>query len=152
MARYLGPTCKLSLREGTDLFLKSWGNSLENKCKLDLSEILEQRLDNIAYRMGYGSTRTESRQWVSHKAILVNGKNTNIPSCKVQKGDVVEVREKSKNQVRIITAMSVAEQLGFPDRVEVNAKNLSGVFKHIPDRDELSSELEEQLVVELFSK
>ena len=206
MARYLGPTCKLSRREGTDLFLKSRGNPIENKCKLDqipgqhgqkksrlsdyanqlrakqrirrmygvlekqfrnvyksadkrkgvtgdnLLQMLEQRLDNVVYRMGYGSTRAESRQLVSHKAILVNGKTVNIPSYQVQEGDTVEVREKSKKQVRIIAAMSVCEKLGLPEWVEVNVKNLSGVFKRIPDRDELSTELEEKLVVELYSK
>ena len=206
MARYLGPTCKLSRREGTDLFLKSRGNPIENKCKIDqipgqhgqkksrlsdyanqlrakqrirrmygvlekqfrnvyksadkrkgvtgdnLLQMLEQRLDNVVYRMGYGSTRAESRQLVSHKAILVNGKNVNIPSYQVQEGDTVEVREKSKKQVRIIAAMSVCENLGLPEWVEVNAKNLSGVFKRVPDRDELSTELEEKLVVELYSK
>ncbi|MGY8848596.1 MAG: 30S ribosomal protein S4 [Burkholderiales bacterium] len=206
MARYLGPTCKLSRREGTDLFLKSRGNPIENKCKLDqipgqhgqkksrlsdyanqlrakqrirrmygvlekqfrnvyksadkrkgvtgdnLLQMLEQRLDNVVYRMGYGSTRAESRQLVSHKAILVNGKTVNIPSYQVQEGDTVEVREKSKKQVRIIAAMSVCEKLGLPEWVEVNVKNLSGVFKRVPDRDELSTELEEKLVVELYSK
>lgn len=206
MARYLGPTCKLSRREGTDLFLKSRGNPIENKCKIDqipgqhgqkksrlsdyanqlrakqrirrmygvlekqfrnvyksadkrkgvtgdnLLQMLEQRLDNVVYRMGYGSTRAESRQLVSHKAILVNGKTVNIPSYQVQEGDTVEVREKSKKQVRIIAAMSVCENLGLPEWVEVNVKNLSGVFKRVPDRDELSTELEEKLVVELYSK
>ena len=108
----------------------------------NLLQMLEQRLDNVVYRMGYGSTRAESRQLVSHKSILVNGKTVNIPSYQVQEGDTVEVREKSKKQVRIIAAMSVCEKLGLPEWVEVNVKNLSGVFKRVPDRDELSTELE----------
>ena len=206
MGKYHGPTCKLSRREGTDLGLKSRGNSLESKCKFEqkpgqhgarrgretdyalqlrakqrirrmygvlekqfrnyyksadkkkgatgtnLLVMLERRLDNVVYRMGYGATRSESRQLVSHKAILVNGSVVNIPSYQVQEGDTVEVREKAKKQERIVNAMSVAEQLGLPEWMDVNTSGLTGVFKRIPERDELPAELQENLVVELYSK
>ena len=206
MGKYRGPTCKLSRREGTDLFLKSRGNPLESKCKIEtkpgqhgarrgrdsdyalqlrakqrirriygvlekqfrnyyksadqkkgatginLLNMLEQRLDNVVYRMGFAGTRAEARQLVSHKAVIVNGKVTNIPSFQVKEGDVVEIREKAKKQERISNAMSVAEQLGFPEWVEVNTKAFSGTFKRVPERDELPAELSENLVVELYSK
>lgn len=206
MARYTGPTCKLSRREGTDLFLKSRGNSVEKKCNLEkrpgqhgdarvrdsdyglqlrekqkvrriygvlekqfrnyfkkaasqkgstgenLLKLLECRLDNVAYRMGYGSTRSESRQLVSHKAITVNGQVVNIPSYQVKAGDVVAVRERAKKQVRIQDSASVAEQLGFPEWVEVDVKGLEATFKAVPDRDELAAEINESLIVELYSK
>lgn len=206
MGKYRGPTCKLSRREGTDLFLKSRGNPIESKCKIEtkpgqhgarrgrdsdyalqlrakqrirrmygvlekqfrnyykkadqkkgatgvnLLNMLEQRLDNVVYRMGFAGTRSEARQLVSHKAIIVNGTMTNIPSYQVQEGDVVEVRERAKKQDRITNAMNVAEQLGFPEWVEVNSKSLSGTFKRLPERDELPAELSENLVVELYSK
>jgi small subunit ribosomal protein S4 len=206
MARYTGPSCKLSRREGTDLFLKSRGNPIEKKCKLDkrpgqhgdarvrdsdyglqlrekqkvrriygvlekqfsnyfkkaasqkgstgenLLKLLECRLDNVAYRMGYGSTRAESRQLVGHKAITVNGSVVNIPSYQVKAGDVVSVRARAKKQVRIQDAISVAEQLGFPDWITIDVKALEGTFKTIPDRDELSAEINESLIVELYSK
>jgi small subunit ribosomal protein S4 len=206
MARYTGPTCKLSRREGTDLFLKSRGNPIEKKCKLDkrpgqhgdariresdyslqlrekqkvrrvygvlekqfanyfkkaasqkgstgenLLKLLECRLDNVAYRMGYGATRAESRQLVGHKAITVNGSVVNIPSYQVKIGDVVAIRERAKKQVRIQDAISVAEQLGFPEWVSVDVKALEGTFKTVPDRDELSAEINESLIVELYSK
>ena len=206
MARYLGPKCKLSRREGTDLFLKSRSRPIESKCQIDktpgmgskrpgrmsdyalqlrekqklrriygvlekqfrryykeaarqkgstgenLLQILECRLDNVVYRMGFGSTRNEARQLISHKTILVNDKSVNIPSFQVRPSDKVTVREKSKKQLRIQDALSVAEQYGFPDWVEVTAKSMEGVFKSIPDRSELPSEINEQLVVELYSK
>ncbi len=206
MARYLGPTCKLSRREGTDLFLKSRGKSLENKCKLDqrpgqhgtkrarisdysnqlrakqrirriygvlekqfrsyykladkkkgatgevLLQLLESRLDNVVYRMGFAATRAEARQLVSHKSILVNDNLVNVPSFQVQPGDKLTIREKSKKQQRIQDALTVAEQYGFPVWVEVNTKEFSGNFKSLPDRSDLGSELNEQLVVELYSK
>lgn len=206
MGKYRGPTCKLSRREGTDLFLKGRGNPIESKCKIEtkpgqhgarrgrdsdyalqlrakqrirrmygvlekqfrnyyksadqkkgatgvnLLSMLEQRLDNVVYRMGYAATRSEARQLVSHKAIVVNGTITNIPSFQVKEGDVVEVRERAKKQERITSAMTVAEQLGLPEWVEVNAKALTGTFKRIPERDELPAELSENLVVELYSK
>ena len=206
MARYTGPTCKLSRREGTDLFLKSCVNSVEKKCNLEkrpgqhgdarvrdsdyglqlrekqkvrriygvlekqfrnyfkkaasqkgstgenLLKLLECRLDNVVYRIGYGSTRAESRQLVSHKAITVNGSVVNIPSYQVKAGDVVAVRERAKKQVRIQDAASVAEQLGFPEWVEVDVKGLEATFKAVPDRDELAAEINESLIVELYSK
>jgi small subunit ribosomal protein S4 len=206
MARYIGPSCKLSRREGTDLFLKSRGKSLEGKCKLDqrpgqhgakrnrnsdyalqlrakqrlrriygvlekqfrnyyhaadmqkgatgqnLLNLLESRLDNVVYRMGYASTRAEARQLVSHKAIIVNDKSINIPSFQVNVGDSIRIRDKSKSQQRIKDSLIVAEQYGFPNWVEVNPKEMSGVFKSVPDRIELGSEINEQLVVELYSK
>ncbi len=206
MARYLGPTCKLSRREGTDLFLKGRGKSLEGKCKLEqrpgqhgtkrtrnsdyalqlrakqrirriygvlekqfrnyykaadlkkgatgqnLLDLLESRLDNVVYRMGYASTRAEARQLVSHKAILVNDQLTNIPSYQVKAGDVVSIREKAKKQQRVIDALSVTEQYGFPVWVDVNTKEMTGTFKSLPDRADLGSDINEQLVVELYSK
>jgi len=206
MARYLGPKCKLSRREGTDLFLKSRGKSLEGKCKLDqrpgqhgtkrtrtsdyalqlrakqrmrriysvlekqfrnyykkaalkkcstgenLLNLLEARLDNVVYRMGFASTRAEARQLVSHKAIMVNGYVNNIPSSQVVPGDVISIREKAKKQQRIIDALTVAEQYGIPSWVEVNVKEMSGTFKSLPERVDLGSEINEQLVVELYSK
>ena len=206
MARYLGPTCKLSRREGTDLFLKSRVRSLDSKCKLEklpgqtverrrrvsdyglqlrekqklrriygvlerqfrlyyqnaaqgkgatgsnLLQLLECRLDNVAYRMGFGATRSECRQLVSHKAIEVNGKVVNVPSYQVQASDVLVVREKSRKQLRIQSALSIAEQHGFPDWVEVDTKAMKGVFKHIPDRGDLPPDINEHLVVELYSK
>ncbi len=206
MARYIGPKCKLSRREGTDLFLKSRVRSLDTKCNMEkvpgqsgdrrrrvsdyglqlrekqkvrriygvmekqfrnyykaaaqkkgatgenLLQFLEQRLDNVVYRMGFGATRSESRQLVSHKAILVNGKATNVPSYQVQPEDVVEVREKSKKQIRIQGALSLAEQYGFVEWVEVDPKAMKGVYKRNPDRSELPAEINDQLVVELYSK
>jgi small subunit ribosomal protein S4 len=206
MARYIGPKCKLSRREGTDLFLKSRVRSLESKCNMEkmpgqtverrrrlsdyglqlrekqkmrrmygvmekqfrnyykaaaqgkgatgdnLLNMLEQRLDNVVYRMGFGSTRSEARQLVSHKAILVNGSVVNIPSYQVQAEDIVEVREKAKKQLRIQGALALAEQYGFADWIEVDAKNMKGTFKRTPDRSELPAEINEQLVVELYSK
>ena len=206
MARYLGPKCKLSRREGTDLFLKSRARPIETKCQIDktpgmgsarpgrmsdyalqlrekqklrriygvlerqfrkyykeaarqkgstgenLLQILECRLDNVVYRMGFGSTRNEARQLISHRTILVNDKSVNIPSFQVKPSDKITVREKSKNQLRIKDALNVAEQFGFPEWIDVNSKNMEGVFKSIPDRSELPSEINEQLVVELYSK
>jgi small subunit ribosomal protein S4 len=206
MARYLGPKCKLSRREGTDLFLKSRARPIESKCQIDklpgiqgsrpkrlsdyalqlrekqklrriygvlekqfrkyykeaarrkgstgenLLQILECRLDNVVYRMGFGATRSEARQLVSHRSILVNGKSVNIASFQVAPSDTVAIREKSKKQLRIQNAINVAEQYGLPDWVDVNTKNMEGVFKSIPERSELPSEINEQLVVELYSK
>jgi small subunit ribosomal protein S4 len=206
MARYIGPKCKLSRREGTDLFLKSRGKSLESKCKLDqqpgqhgskrgrlsdyatqlrekqkmrriygvlerqfrnyyasasqkkgstgenLLNFLESRLDNVIYRMGFASTRAEARQLVSHKLITVNSKIVNIPSFQVQGGDNLAVREKAKSQQRIKDALAVTEQYGFPTWVEVNIEQMSGIFKSTPERSDLGSDINEQLVVELYSK
>lgn len=206
MARYLGPTCKLSRREGTDLFLKSGVRPLESKCKAEsipgmhgarrgrlsdygvqlrekqkvrrlygvlekqfrgyykqaarlkgatgenLLQLLERRLDNVVYRMGFGSTRAESRQLVSHKAILVNGKTLNIASYSVKEGDVISVREKSKNQLRIQNSLGISAQRGDIEWIDLNADKKEGVFKRIPDRADLSAEINENLIVELYSK
>lgn len=206
MARYTGPTCKLSRREGTDLFLKSGIRPLESKCKADtipgqhgarrgrlsdygvqlrekqkvrriygilekqfrnyykeaarlkgntgenLLTLIEQRLDNVVYRMGFGATRAESRQLVAHSSILVNGKKVNIPSYQVAVGDEVAVRERSKKQLRIQNALSLINQRGAVEWVEVNPGNMSGTFKRLPDRGELPSEINENLIVELYSK
>lgn len=206
MARYLGPKCKLSRREGTDLLLKSRARPLDSKCKIDkkpgiqgarpgrmsdyalqlrekqklrrmygimekqfrryykeaarqkgstgenLLQLLECRLDNVVYRMGFGCTRNEARQLVSHKTIMVNGRGVNIPSYQVRPEDTVAVRERSRQQLRIRDALNVAEQYGLPDWVEVNGKTMEGVFKAVPERSELPAEINEQLVVELYSK
>jgi small subunit ribosomal protein S4 len=114
--------------------------------------ILESRLDNVAYRMGFASTRAEARQLVSHKAILVNGKAVNIPSVLIKAGDVISVREKSKKQVRIAEALQLAAQIGFPAWVEVSAEKVEGTFKKSPDRDEFASDINESLIVELYSR
>ena len=206
MARYLGPTCKLSRREGTDLFLKSGDRALDTKCKTEtapgqhglrrgrlsdygvqlrekqkvrrtygvlekqfrnyykaaargrgatgenLLQLLESRLDNVVYRMGFGSTRAESRQLVAHSAILVNGKKLNIASYQVKAGDVIAVRERAKSQLRIQSAMSLAAQRGATEWIEVDANKLEGTFKRVPDRIDLSPEINENLIVELYSK
>jgi len=207
MARYLGPKCKLSRREGTDLFLKSAVKPLESKCKLEvppggikgdrrtrlsdyglqlrekqklrrmygvlerqfrnyyakaagrpgstgenLLRYLEARLDNVVYRMGFASTRAEARQLVSHKAITVNGDVVNVPSYQVKPGDVVSIREKARNQARIAAALGIATQVGLPDWVEVDEQKLSGTFKSLPDRDQILPDINENLVVELYSK
>jgi small subunit ribosomal protein S4 len=207
VARYLGPKCKLSRREGTDLFLKSSTKPLESKCKLEvppggikgerrsrlsdyglqlrekqklrrmygvlerqfsnyykraagrpgatgesLLKFLECRLDNVVYRMGFAVTRAEARQLVSHKAIEVNGERVNVPSYQVRAGDKVEVRESSKKQTRIAAALAIAAQVGFPDWVEVDDKKFTGLFKSVPDRDEILPDINESLVVELYSK
>ena len=114
--------------------------------------ILESRLDNVVYRMGFGSTRAEARQMVSHKAILVNGNSVNIPSYQVKVGDVISVREKSKKQNRVVEALSLAQQVGMPAWVEVNADKAEGTFKKVPDRDEFGSDINESLIVELYSR
>ena len=206
MARYFGPTLKLSRREGTDLFLKSGVRAIDSKCKLEtapgqhgarkgrlsdyglqlrekqkvrrmygvlekqfrnyykdaarikgntgenLLQLLEQRLDNVVYRMGFASTRAEARQLVSHKAIMVNGRVVNIPSFRITAEDTVVIREKSKKQSRIIAALELASQREKPTWVEVDNKALEGVFKRLPERSDLSAEINEQLIVELYSK
>lgn len=118
----------------------------------NLLQLLESRLDNVVYRMGFGATRAEARQMVSHKAILVNGSVVNIPSYQVNAGDVVSVREKAKKQLRVQSAMALASQRGEPEWIEVDADKLEGVFKAVPDRQELSSDINENLIVELYSK
>ncbi len=206
MARYIGPTCKLARREGTDLFLKSGVRALESKCNIEnapgqhgarrsrlsdygvqlrekqkvrriygvlekqfrnyykeaarlrgatgenLLRLLESRLDNVVYRMGFGATRAESRQLVSHKAILVNGQSVNIPSYQVSPGDVISLREKSKKQLRVQSALALAAQRGEPEWMEVSNDKLEGTFKAYPDRQDLSSDINENLIVELYSK
>ncbi|WP_040481945.1 30S ribosomal protein S4 [Luminiphilus syltensis] len=206
MARYIGPKCKLSRREGTDLQLKSGVRALEAKCKAEtapgqhgarrgrlsdygvqlrekqkvrriygvlekqfrnyykeaarlkgatgenLLQLLECRLDNVVYRMGFGSTRAEARQLVAHKGILINNAVVNIPSYQVKPGDVVSIREKAKKQLRVQAALSLAEQRGEPVWIEVNNEKLEGTFKAKPERADLSSEINENLIVELYSK
>jgi small subunit ribosomal protein S4 len=206
VARYIGPKCKLSRREGTDLFLKSARRALDTKCKLDsrpgqhgakntrvseygvqlrekqkirriygvlerqfrgyfaeaerrkgatgenLLQLLESRLDNAVYRMGFGSTRSEARQLVSHGAVMVNGKPVNIPSYLLRPSDVVTIKVRSQKQLRIQDALKLAEANGFPSWVEVDVKKMAGVFKSAPDRSEFGADINEQLVVELYSK
>ena len=118
----------------------------------NLLTILETRLDNVVYRMGFGSTRAEARQLVSHKAITVNGLPVNIPSYLVKAGDVVAVREKSKKQARILEALELAKQVGLPAWVEVNADKAEGTFKKSPARDEFAADINESLIVELYSR
>jgi small subunit ribosomal protein S4 len=118
----------------------------------NLLSLLECRLDNVVYRMGFASTRAEARQLVSHKAIMVNDRVLNVPSYQVMPGDVISVREKAKNQMRIKDALQVLEQYGFPSWVDVDPKQMRGVFKSVPERSDLGSEINEQLVVELYSK
>jgi small subunit ribosomal protein S4 len=206
MARYIGPKCKLSRREGTDLFLKSGVRALDTKCNIEtppgmhgarrgrlseygvqlrekqkvrriygvlekqfrnyykeaargkgatgenLLQLLEGRLDNVVYRMGFGSTRAESRQLVSHKAILVNDKVVNIPSYQVKPGDVVSVREKAKNQLRVKGALDLSSSRAPVSWVEVDASKMSGVYSSVPERTELPADINENLIVELYSK
>ncbi len=207
MARYLGPKCKLSRREGTDLFLKSAVKPLESKCKLEvppggvkserrtrlsnyglqlrekqklrrmygvlerqfrnyyqkaagrpgstgetLLTYLEARLDNVVYRMGFAATRAEARQLVSHKGVTVNGEIVNIASYACKAGDVVAVRDKAQKQARVAAALAMATQVGLPDWVEVDEKKLSGILKSLPDRDQILPDINENLVVELYSK
>ncbi|KGJ87831.1 30S ribosomal protein S4 [Thalassotalea sp. ND16A] len=123
------------------------GNTGEN-----LLNLLEVRLDNVVYRMGYASTRAEARQLVSHKAIVVNGIVVNIPSFAVKPEDTVSIREKSKTQARIKAALELADQREKPVWVEVDNKKMEGTFKRYPDRSDLSAEINEQLIVELYSK
>jgi len=126
---------------------KTKGSTGEN-----ILELLECRLDNVVYRMGFGSTRAEARQLVSHKAILVNGQTVNIPSYHVSVDDVITVRENSRNQVRIQDSLVLAEQFGIPEWMQVDPKKMEGVFKSVPDRSDLPADINESLVVELYSK
>ena len=118
----------------------------------NLLSILESRLDNVVYRMGFGSTRAEARQLVSHQAILVNGKSVNIPSYLVKAGDVIALREKSKKQLRVTDAVKLAESIGMPGWVQVDGTKLEGIFKKVPDRDEFGADINESLIVELYSR
>ncbi len=114
--------------------------------------ILESRLDNVVYRMGFGSTRAEARQLVSHQALLVNGKSVNIPSYMVRPGDTIALKEKAKKQLRVTDAVKLAEAIGMPGWVQVDATKLEGVFKKLPDRDEFGADINESLIVELYSR
>ncbi len=206
MARYIGPKCKLSRREGTDLFLKSGLRGIDSKCKLEtppgvhggkrtrlsdyalqlrekqklrrmygvlekqfrnyykeaarikgstgenLLSLLEGRLDNVVYRMGFGSTRAEARQLVSHKSIMVDGRTVNIPSFQVKPNQVVSVREASKKQARITDSLQLAKQRASTGWIEVDEKKMEGILKSLPDRSDLPAEINESLVVELYSK
>ena len=207
MARYLGPKCKLSRREGTDLFLKSGIKPLENKCKLNtipgskvgsrrerlsnygiqlrekqklkrmygvlekqfrnyfkkaskiegstgenLLTLLECRLDNMVYRMGFAVTRAEARQLVSHKSISVNGSVVNIPSYQVSEDDEISISERAKDQLRVKNAMNIATQLGISEWLSVDEKKLLGTVKSIPEREDILPDINENLVVEFYSK
>lgn len=206
MARYLGPKCRLSRREKTDLQLKSGIRAIDSKCNLEripgqhwqrrgrttdygvqlrmkqvirryygmlekqfhglykdadrlkgstgnnLLQLLESRLDNVVYRMGFASTRAEARQLVSHKAILVNGSILNIPSYLVKSGDVIEIRSRAKGQLRIKAALDLAEQRAPVSWIEVDSKQLIGTYKDVADVTELPAEFKVNLVVELYSK
>ncbi|XOJ89085.1 30S ribosomal protein S4 [Methylophilaceae bacterium Uisw_097] len=118
----------------------------------NLLQMLESRLDNVAYKMGLGGSRTEARQIVKHNSILVNGKRVNIPSYQVQPGDSISVTDKSKDQLRIKSALDAADERGLPEWLEVDVKKLTGIFKNRPERDDLPSTINESLVVELYSK
>jgi len=123
------------------------GNTGEN-----LLLLLESRLDNVVYRMGFGSTRAEARQLVSHKSIMLNGASVNVPSLKIKDGDVVAVREASKKQLRVQESLTLAQQIGFPGWVSVDVTKMEGVFKHSPDRTDIANDINESLVVELYSR
>lgn len=123
------------------------GNTGEN-----LLMLLESRLDNVVYRMGFGSTRAEARQLVSHKSITVNGAVVNIASYMVKVGDAVSVREKSRNQLRIADSLKLAESIGLPAWVQVDSAKMEGMFKKTPDRDEFAADVKEALIVELYSR
>jgi small subunit ribosomal protein S4 len=118
----------------------------------NLLQLLESRLDNVVYRMGFGVSRTEARQLVRHNGIQVNGKKVNIPSYQVKPGDVISVSDKAKEQLRVKSANELAQQRGISEWLEVDAKKLEGTFKSKPERSELPAEIQEQLVVELYSK
>jgi len=118
----------------------------------NLLQLLESRLDTVAYRMGFGASRSEARQLVRHNALLVNGKRVNIPSFRLRQGDTLQVADKAKAQLRIKAAVDAAEQRGFPEWLEVDAKAMKGVFKSLPQRSDLPATINESLVVELYSK
>ncbi len=118
----------------------------------NLLTLLESRLDNVVYRMGFGSTRAEARQLVSHKAILVNGKVVNIPSFNVKAGDALSLRDNAKTQLRVVDALKLAESIGMPAWVQVDTTKMEGTFKKTPDRDEFGADIKEALIVELYSR
>jgi len=206
VAKYIGPKCKLSRREGVDLELKSSLRPLDSKCKLDqipgqhgarrgrlsdyalqlrekqklrriygilerqfrnyykeaaqlkgatgetLLQLLETRLDNVVYRAGFGATRAEARQLVNHKCITVNNAVVNIASYRVSPNDVIAVREKAKKQTRIADSLNMAKQKGIVDWITLDENKLEAVFKNVPERSDLPPDINEQLVVELYSK
>ncbi len=127
-------------------------NRLKGNTGENLLVLLEKRLDNVVYRMGFAATRAEARQLVSHKAIVVNGRVVNIPSFQVSVDDIVAVREKSKKQARIKASLELAEQKEKPTWLEVDAAKMEGIFKRIPERSDLSADINEHLIVELYSK
>ncbi len=149
---------KQKLRRIYGVLERQFRNYYKNASRLkgstgeNLLQLLETRLDNVVYRMGFGSTRAEARQLVNHKSIMVNGSSVNIPSYVVTADDVVSVREKSRKQARIAESMALAEQVGLPDWVEVTQAKFEGVFKAVPERSDLPPDINEQLVVELYSK
>jgi small subunit ribosomal protein S4 len=118
----------------------------------NLLQLLEGRLDNVVYRMGFAATRSEARQMVSHKAITVNGRVVNIASYQVAAGDSIAIRDKAKKQQRIQNAISISQQIGVPDWVDVDHDKLTGTFRALPERDEILPDINENLVVELYSK
>jgi small subunit ribosomal protein S4 len=118
----------------------------------NLLKLLESRLDNVVYRMGFGCTRAEARQLVSHGAILVNGKRLNVPSARLKAGDAVTLTDKANAQLRVKSALELAEAAGFPSWVEVDSKKMTGTFKSAPDRSEFGQDINENLIVELYSK
>ena len=211
MARYIGPTCKLARREGTDLGLKSPARALDSKCKLEqkpgqhgagtgarrsklsdyatqlrekqkvkriygllerqfrnyykkastkkgntgenLLQMLETRLDNVVYRMGFAVTRPAARQLVSHRGVTVNGKPVNLPSYQVKAGDAIALSEKAQKQLRVQESLTVSSQMDLsPSWIEVDAKKFAGVLKAVPDRADLPADINEALIVELYSK
>lgn len=137
-------------RQFRNYYLKA--STAKGATGLNLVRMLECRLDNIVYRMGFAATRAEARQLVGHKAIEVNGKSVNIPSYQVAVGDVVALREKSRNQLRVASSLSLASQVGFPEWMEVDEKGLKGTFKALPERGQILPDINENLVVELYSK
>ena len=206
MARYRGPSLRLSRREGTDLFLKSGARSIESKCNMEtapgvhglrrgrlsdygvqlrekqkvrrmygvlekqfrnyykkasklkgstgenLLKLLEGRLDNMVYRMGFAVTRAEARQLVSHKSIMVNGKVINIPSYQVNASDEISVTDKGKDQLRVKNAVNISSQLGISEWLSVDQKKLKGIVNSIPEREDILPDIQENLVVEFYSK
>lgn len=144
--RWIYGVMEKQFRRFFDLAAKEKGSTGAN-----LIRLLERRLDNVVYRMGFAITRAEARQLVSHRLIQVNGKIVNIASFLVSEGDMIEVKEKSKKQLRIQSALEYTQQFGFPDWVEVDSKNVLGKFKRIPHREEVQIDLNENLVVEYYS-
>ncbi len=147
IVRYFYGVLERQFRNYFTLAAKQKGATGEN-----LLKILERRLDNVVYRMGFAATRAEARQLVSHRSVMVNGKILNIPSYQVSPGDIIEVKEKSKSQARIQAALELAKNRNQPQWIEVDTKKLQGVFKAVPDRADLPPDFNENLIVELYSK